>query len=211
MSVPIPRYLRDIAVLEKQCKTWVHFSLKCTCGCEKFSLFENYLTKEEKKLEKPYYDALDKMVGHPTTCTKDEDGTLHHWILYMSDHLKVERREEVFVPDKPYFSGIKVLKIICAECGKEHLLFDSRTCGYDGITGEKSEEEMKYIPHFKQKCRDTVPLSVKIENDESLKAFKENTALDYSEDRYSDSFSWLAVYKIGDDGKKTKLFDFETA
>lgn len=211
MSVPIPRYLRDIAVLEKQQKAWVHFSLKCPCGCESFLLYENYLTKEEKELEKPYYDALGKMVGHPSTCTIDEDGRVHHWILHMSDHLKVDSREEVFVPEPPFFTGISVLKIFCAECGKEHLLFDSRICGYDGTTNEREKVVLDYLPHFRLKCREAVAISVKIENDESLEAFRENTGLDYSEDQYSDSFSWIAIYKIDAKGKKSKIIDFETA
>jgi len=50
-----------------------------------------------------------------------------------------------------------------------------------------------------------------VENDESLEAFKENTGLDFTEDQYSDSFSWMAVYKMDDNGKKTKIIGFETA
>ena len=52
MSVSVPLYLRDLAVVEKQHKTWTHFSLRCPCGCGKFLVYENYLTKEEKEVAK---------------------------------------------------------------------------------------------------------------------------------------------------------------
>lgn len=79
------------------------------------------------------------------------------------------------------------------------------------MTVERDKEKADYVPHFRIKCREAVSLAVKVENDESLEVFKENTGLDFTEDQYSDSFSWMAVYKFNDNGKKTKIFDFETA
>ena len=211
MSIPIPLYLREISVIEKQRKTWTQFSLNCPCGCGKFFVYDNYLTKEEKEIAKPHNDAWARLMRERFTCRMGDDGVWHHWIVKKTDDGKTEYGEEVFVPDAPCFVGITVFRITCADCGKEYLLFDSRKCGYDAMTGECDKEKADYVPHFKQKYRESVSLSVKVENDESLEAFNENTGLDFTYDQYSDSFSWMAVYKINDNDKKTKMFGFETA
>ena len=211
MSVPVPLYLRDLAVVEKQRKTWTLFSLRCPCGCGKFFVYENYLTKEEKELAKPHNDAWARLMREGFTCKMGDDGVCHHWITKNTEDGKAEKGEEVYIPDAPFFVGITVFRITCAECGKEYLLFDSRKCGYDAMTAECDKEKADYVPNFRLKYRDAVSLSVKVENDESLEAFKENTGLDFTEDQYSDSFSWMAVYKMNDNGKKTKIIDYETA
>ncbi|MBQ8742201.1 MAG: hypothetical protein IJZ03_09125 [Clostridia bacterium] len=215
MAIPIPRYIRHIAKLQKQQKTWTHFGICCTCGCEKFLVYQNYMNKEEMLLEKPYYDALHEMFsGGLSTCTRDEDGTLHHWKLYEQYEPGkgfVRRREEVFLPDRPYFSGIVVIKSKCIKCEKEYLLFDSRMHGYDGMTNEKDQATIEYEPHFKLKCKEAVSLEVKVENDESLEKFQDNTDLGFTEEQFSDAFSWIIIYRINNNGKKAKIFDWETA
>jgi len=212
MAIPIPKYLRYIAILKKQQKTWTHFGVRCACGCVDFFVYQNYLNKEEKLLEKPYYDALTEMFSAGASmCTRDEDGTLHHWKLYEPNKGLKGKHEEVFVPDRPYFSGITVIKIKCSECGEEHFIFDSRIHGYDGMTGEKDQATMEYEPHFKLKCKDAVSLEIKVENDESFEVFQENTNLGFTEEQYSDAFSWIMIYRVNDNGKKTKIFDWESA
>lgn len=211
MAIPIPRYLRHIAKLKKQQKTWTHFGICCTCGCEDFFIYQNYFNKEEKLLEKPYYDALTELFSAGASmCTRDENGTLHHWILYEPRKGLKGKHEEVFVPECPYFSGIVVIKTKCLKCGKEYLIFDSRIHGYDGMTGEKDQATMEYEPHFKLKCKEAVSLEVKIENDESLEEFRDNTDLGFTEEQYSDAFSWIIIYQINSNGKRTKIFDLET-
>lgn len=214
MAIPIPAYVRHIAKLMKQQETWTHFGIRCTCGCERFSVYQNYLNKQEKQLEKPYYDALNYLYSGGATAsmsTRDEDGTLHHWKLFEPQKGLAGRHEEVFFPDRPYFSGIVVIKIQCTQCGEEYILFDSRIHGYDGMTNEKDHETMEYEPHFKLKCKEAITLEVKIENDESFEEFQENTDLDFTEEQYSDAFSWIIMYRINSNGKKVKIFDWETA
>jgi len=212
MAIPIPRYLKHIAKPQKQQKTWTRFGICCTCGCEKFLVYQNYLNKEELLLEKPYYDALDEMFSAgASTCTRDEDGTLHHWKLYEPSKGLKGRHEEVFLPDRPSFSGIVVIKAKCIKCEKEHLLFDSRMHGYDGMTDEKDPKVIEYEPHFNLKCKEAVSLEVKVENDESLEEFRNNTDLGFTEEQYSDAFSWISIYRINSQGKKAKIFDWETA
>ena len=144
-------------------------------------------------------------------CTRDEDGTLHHWKLYEPSKGLKGRHEEVFLPDRPYFSGIVVIKSKCIKCEKEYLLFDSRMHGYDGMTNEKDQAAIEYEPHFKLKCKEAVSLEVKVENDESLEKFQDNTDLGFTEEQFSDAFSWIIIYRINNNGKKAKIFDWETA
>lgn len=206
MSVPIPHYLKDIAVLEKQKGAWVHFSVKCSCESDRFLVYENYLNKEETALEKPYYDKLTEIYcsNSPRITTKDENGKIHYWKALE------DSKEEIIIPEKPYFSGITVIKAKCADCGKEHLIFDSRIHGYDGITSEETKEAMDYEPHFRSKCKGFVSLSLKIENSESFEEFSEDFDLGFNEEQYSNAFSWIMIYKTDEKGKKTKIFDYET-
>ena len=99
MSVPVPLYLRDLAVVEKQRKAWTHISLRCPCGCGKFFVYENYLTKEEKELAKPHNDAWARLMREGFTCQMGEDGLWLYWITKKTDEGKTEKGEEVFVPD----------------------------------------------------------------------------------------------------------------
>ncbi len=213
MGVPIPHYLEDLAVLKGRKNTKVHFSIKCTCNSDKFFVYESYLNKEEKALEKPYYDALTEIYSRnrPTATTWDENGKRHHWRLLEPKKGLNGAREEIIVPERPFFSGIVVIKIKCADCGKEHLLFDSRIYGYDGMTSEETEETMEYEPHFRLKCENIVSLELKVENNESFEEFDEDCDLGFTQEQYSDSFSWIWIYKIDEKGKKTKILDYETA
>ena len=212
MGVPIPHYLKGLAVLKSRKNTWVHFSIKCACGSDNFFVYENYLNPNEKVLEKPYYDALTEMFSAGSSmCTRDEDGTLHHWKLYEPSKGLKGKHEEILLPDRPYFSGIVVIKIKCADCGKEYLLFDSRIHGYDGMTSEETKETMEYEPHFRLKCKNIVSLELKVENNESFEEFNEDCDLGFTQEQYSNSFSWIWIYKIDEKGKKTKIFDYETA
>ena len=212
MSVPIPNYLKHIAVFDKFKSNWTYFSIKCTCGCDRFEVYESCLNKEEKALEKPYVDALLEWYGweNKSKCvTKDEDGTFHRWRLYEPSKGLQGKHEEIIIPERPFFSGIVVIKVKCAECGKEHIIFDNRLHGYDGMTGEETKEALEYEPHFKRKCKDIVSLCIKIENDESFEEFQED--LGFTEEQYSDAFSWITIYKVNALGKKTQIFDWECA
>ena len=213
MSVPIPHYLEDLAVLEGRQNAWVQFSVKCTCGGDKFFVYENCLSREEKALEKPYVDALIEIYSSniPKATTWDENGKKHYWRLLEPEKGLDGAHEEIVVPERPFFSGIVVIKVKCADCGKEHLLFDSRIHGYDGMTNEETEETIGYEPIFRLKCKDIVSLVLKVENHESFEEFKEDGDLGFTQEQYSDSFTWILIYKIDKKGKKTKIFDFETA
>ena len=106
---------------------------------------------------------------------------------------------------------IAVVKIKCQHCGAEHLVFDSRYHGYDGITGNHTEEKVLYQPHFRSKGTEAVGIEIKIENDPSIESFQENTGLSFAEEQYSEAFSWIKIYAVKQNGKKHVILDYETA
>ncbi len=203
--IPIPDYLNNIAEFEKSTGNWVTFSLRCSCGCRTFLVYENCLTQEEQRLTAPYWDALRSLCAYPSTMTVDGDGTRHYWRILSRDGLE---REEVILPPEPVCACVSTVKVGCSACGREYMVFDSRLHGYDGMTSEKSKEELEYQPQFRQKCRAPVAIRIKVENDVSLEEFNANTSLNFDEKAYSNAFSWIAIYNRD---KKRKLFEFETA
>ena len=213
--MPIPEYLKELAVPLSEKGRWTTFSLKCPCGCEDFFLSENRLTKEEQKLERPYYDALDYLFGSrgsgfgSTGRWFDEQGREHSWRLLSADGLNGPK-EDVIIPDKPLFSGILRLTVKCAQCGAERVLFDSRFHGYDGIIQPPTPEELGYQPTMKQRRGGPIALQVKVETTETPESFQEVDNIDHSSTHWTNAFDWIIVYKVRD-GKKTKIFELETA
>ena len=208
--IPIPYHLRHLAKLESDKENTITVSIHCICGNDTFYVYENCFTKEEEALMKPYYDALEYLAvgGYASTTTKDKDGTIHHWKLWDE---KGNRKEEVTMPEQPYFVGVQVIKAVCAKCNEEHIIFDDRVNGYNGMVSDKEKKVIEYMPHFKRKNRLPHRILIWIENDESLEKFNRNTLMNYDEKSYSDSYSWISIYGINEIGKKRKLYDIETA
>jgi hypothetical protein len=210
--MPVPAYFKEIAYSEKNKNKTTEFLLKCNCGCTLFNVFESYMNKKE--LCKPYYDALEYSLkgGCFSSCTKDENGVLHHWI-YLT-HSRNGPKEEVFIPPKPVCAKTNVIKIKCSKCEKEFSIFDSRYSGYNGkFCNTVTEEEKEYIPHFKQKkINGGLPseICISVEHDAYPEEFEKNTGISCAYEDYTDAYTWIAVYFISKDLKKRKIFDFET-
>ncbi len=201
--MPVPAYLKKLAYEASSKGCFSRFRLMCECGSNSFYLFKSYLDKEEIKLCKPYDDACREMLfsGRPSTYTIDENGIGHHW-LFLSDDI-TGPKEEFFLPEKPAFASISAVMIRCAECGREHLIFDSRLHGYCGKYGEHSSEEMAYEPHFKPAGRKNgapCGVFVKIEHDESPENFKAAAGIDCSLEEYANLFTWISIYSIDANG-----------
>ena len=209
--IPVPAYLKKMAQNIKTRNNWTSFAVCCGCGSHAFIPYVNYLTPEEKRLMKPYYDSLDYLLSGcwGTTCTYNENGKLHRWKLLTPAGLDGPK-EEVFISEQPFFAMIAVVKIKCQHCGAEHLVFDSRYHGYDGITGNHTEEKVLYQPHFRSKGTEAVGIEIKIENDPSIESFQENTGLSFAEEQYSEAFSWIKIYAVKQNGKKHVILDYET-
>jgi hypothetical protein len=54
-------------------------------------------------------------------------------------------------------------------------------------------------------------IALRLEHDESLEEFRENVGAEATPEEYADAFTWIWIYGIGENGKKKKLFESETA
>lgn len=207
--MPLPNCLHDIAFDESNKNNFTTFRIRCKCGCLRFNIYESYLNKEEKKLCKPYYDALDYSIrgGCFSNCTIDENGIMHHWI-YLTQS-RDGPKEEVFIPPKPICAAIKVIKVKCSECGREYVIYDSRISGYSGkCCNNYSKEEKEYNPHFRlKKRRDNLPVEIciKVEHD-TYEEFEKITGISLEYDDYTDAFTWIVIYSIDSADRKRKLY-----
>jgi len=245
--MPIPNYLKEIGFNETKKAGRTCFEAKCPCGCEKFHIFKNKFTKEEKALTKPFWDAFNFFHGveYPdATCQKrGEDGKIHEYIVKDCVLEEIEwhsikggmawncRRdengvlhyyevksgvwEEFEISEMPPFASTESYKAVCSECGREFILFDNRFHGYDAVlASEGLNYDLEYKPTYAQKkFKDGKPRRIKIEveNFDTLEEFCEDMEEEYDEVTYSNSFSWIWVYTIDENGKKSKLFEYETA
>jgi len=206
----IPAYLRHISREIRVKGDRTTFALVCTCGNERFDLFHNKFTKEEQA-EYDRYIAEDERVfrgSYASMCTREEDGRLRHW-KFVAPGIKIE----VFPPEMPPFAMVVSWRARCSACGGEHLIFDSRFHGYDGVFCSDGENG-DYMPRYVQRLtRDKAPRRVEIttENDETLEQFKENTGIDCDYDAYSNGFGWISISTVDEKGRKTKLLDHESA
>ena len=245
--MPIPNYLKEIGFNETKKSGRTCFEIKCNCGCEKFHIYKNKLTKEEKALTKPFWDAFKFFysIDYPDAtyrkrgddgkiheyiirdcvleeiewysikgemawnCRRDENGVLHYY------EVKSGVWEEFEIPEMPPFASTEAYKAACSECGKEFLLFDNRFHGYDAVlASEGLNLDLEYKPTYAQKkFKDGKPRKIKIEveNFDTLEDFRKDMEEEYDEATYSNSFSWIWVYTIDENGKKIKLFECETA
>jgi hypothetical protein len=210
--MPVPDYLKELAYDESSKNNITTFDLKCRCGCVRFNVYESFLDKKEKELCKPYYDALEYLCsgGYGSSCTKDENGTIHHW-----KHLTSRRdgpKEEVIVPPKPLCACVDVIRAECSECGEGYVIFDSRYNGYSGkFCADPAEKE--YIPHLRsKKRRDGLPVRVciSVEHDRTYEDFEKASGISCGYKEYTDAFIWITVYSIDCNGRKRKMFESET-
>ena len=207
--MPIPVYLQTYAVNPQTKKNHTAFDLRCTCGHELFRASRRVETKEEKRLLKPYYDYLEFIYKCPRKYTIDENKIVHYW--HSENGVWVEDN----YPERPFFAGIEVFRVTCAACGREITVFDSRYHGYDALYCDELTPEAKaYEPTLRSTgSRDGSPIRIalRLEHDESLEEFRENVGAEATPEEYANAFTWIWIYGMGENGKRKKLFEFETA
>lgn len=217
VGVPIPNYLKELAVLQEQTNGWALFSLKCTCGCNQFWVSTNHLNKEENALKKAYYDALNEVYSPQMQehLRKDENGERHYFRFLEPEKGWDGKIEEVIIPERPFFLDVCVVRVRCAECGKEHLVFDSRLHGYSGTVQRPSQKILDYEPHLRQKGKEAVALEVWVVNDETFEKFQdlelymETIDSDFTQEQYSNSFNAIQISRTNHLGAKRKILFFD--
>ncbi|MBQ4345693.1 MAG: hypothetical protein IJC75_01005 [Oscillospiraceae bacterium] len=180
----VPTHLRQIAVPEND-----RLRLQCPCGCGSFLLYRNGYSPEEQAVLDAYEAECSKLLRHGTICGKsDADGTVHIYRRRFGLF-----RQEIVLPERPFFADITVIKAICAECNTEHLLFDNRLHGYDALT----EQE-------------TIPYTVTLYRPMTKKPCIIWIQLEWDDD--PDAFGWIGIgVSSSANGKMRRVFDAETA
>lgn len=206
----IPQYLRGISAEPKVRGCRTTFSIVCGCGNDRFDVFVNANTPEEKKRLDAYRQAVDK-INRGCWAMKgavDDRGVMRHW-KYLAPGIRME----VFPPEEPSFVSVVCWKLRCSGCGREHLIFDNRYHGYEGVfCGENADR--RYQPVFQQRVfRDRLPRRIEIttENEKTREEFLEKTGIDCDEDTRSNAFAWISVQALDSNGKRTRILDAETA
>lgn len=202
---PVPDYLKQYAINTKQRGNSLSFTLKCSCGCDTFSVMEKDYTDDEKRIISEYEKSIPNIGFHSLYGGVDSDGKPYSYIKILGIFKK-----PITFPEAPVFMQFDVIKAICPKCQKEIVIFDSRHHGYDGMISD-DEEMKKYILHFKQKGTEPCKIEVTVENEPSLEAFQKITNHDCSFEFYSNAFCSISIRRIDINGKKRLLFDFETA
>jgi hypothetical protein len=203
--IPTLDYLKQYAIEQKQIGNQLSFKLKCLCGCETFTILERNYTNDEKRLIKEYENKIPYTGLHSIYGGLDSNGKPYSYIKILGIFKKY-----ITFPQTPAFMDVNVMKSTCSQCQKEIILFDSRYYGYEGMMSNDIEAK-KYIPHFKQSGHNLYGIEVTVENEPSLEIFNNVSNKQCSLEFYSNSFSWIRIHGLDENGKKKLLYDFETA
>ena len=203
--LPVPEYLKPYAIEQKQKGNQLSFSLKCSCGCERFSVLEINHTEEEKRLIREYENQATKTGWHSIYGGLDSEGKPYSYIKVLGIFKKA-----IEFPQRPEFMDVHVVKAACLHCRKEITLFDSRYHGYDAmVSGDAKANE--YSPQFKARNAKRYHIEVRIESEASWEVSEDLLNCGLSPELCSNAFHWIHIRGTDEKGKKEVLLDSETA
>lgn len=187
--IEVPEYLNQYVFKKMQKGNRLSFKIKCTCGCEDFSIVRNSYTKDEKRLKKEY-EGKEPVTGwHSIYGGIDANGKPYNYIRKFFFFKKY-----IEFPPEPEFMRVNVIKATCSQCNNEIVIFDNRYHGYDSQF--TTEEQRLYAPHF-----------------ETIKAQKGNIFVSIEQydkaDVAPELFSWIQI-SVTDGNKTRKFFEAET-
>jgi hypothetical protein len=209
MSIPIPDYIKNIARTAHSNKNWLTVSIHCECGSDEFFLYKSKFPKEAQEMVKQNNDEYIKVLGgHMPHFRWDEDKILRTYIR----EGRVEK--EIILPKPLSFAALVVYKVKCNKCKKEYVIFDNSIHGYDAVNTDSAPKMPDFQLEFTERAfKDNSPkrIHIKYENNESIEEFFDSTDEEVNELKYSNSFSWIVIYAIGQNSKKTQVYSEETA
>lgn len=220
VTIPIPRYLDRVGIAEEQKDNFLSVKLKCSCGHEKFEVYKgsSETNAEElkawyKKREQYFNSFEEEIYGYASR--SDENGFYMTGLALVDNGKKQIHVGRFYYNDKPVSVVYNVIKIKCAKCGEEYILFDNSRYGYDGMScrGEKKADygTMKFKRVKRKISTDLIyEVKIKIENEPTFEDFKKASGESYTAEEYSEGFSWISIY-IFANGSTVKIYDEETA
>ena len=204
-----PKYIENILSITKEKCGEIECDVVCECGARHFIGYKNVIARSaEEAAYEGAYNAFNEKYSRIRF--GDENGISY---LYGMKGLFGEEILEKF--EYKQLDSTEIVKVKCAKCGKEYVLFDSRFHGYDAIIPERESkyDSMVYdfAPIIWKKDQDGLAtVTVKIQNDDSLEEFIEN-AYETDEETYSNSFGWITIKAQNVKTKAKKvLLDMET-
>ena len=204
-----PKYIENILSITKEKRGEIECDVVCECGARHFIGYKNVIVRSEEDVayEVAYNAFNDK---YSRIRFGDENGVS---CLYGMKGLFGEEILEKF--EYKQLDSTEIVKVKCAKCGKEYILFDSRFHGYDATIPERESKYdgvvYDFAPIIWKKDQDGLAtFTVKIQNDDSLEDFIEN-AYETDEETYSNSFGWITIKAVNIKTKAKKiLLDMET-
>ena len=189
--IPKPKYIENILEITKYGKGFICCDVICECGSRHFICYKNVLikSKEQKEYEKQLIKFFSKYNSFTTTT---ENG-----VRYLCGLKGIFSNKVVDKMESKSFDCTEIIKVKCAHCGKEFILFDSRFHGYDAVIPERDNkyDNVEYL--FKQiKWKNDedgiATFSIKIDNDDTLEEFI-NNAYETDLETYSNSFGSIII------------------
>ena len=204
-----PKYIENILSVTKEKRGEIECDVVCECGARHFIGYKNVIVRSA---EEAAYEAADKVFTEKYSRIRfgEENGVSY---LYGMKGLFGEEILEKF--EYKQLDSTEIVKVKCAECGKEYVLFDSHFHGYDAIIPERESKYdsvvYDFAPIIWKKDQDGLAtVTVKIQNDDSLEDFIEN-AYETDKETYSNSFGWITIKTVNIKTKAKKiLLDMET-
>ena len=204
-----PKYIESILSITKEKHGEIECDVVCECGARHFVVYKNVIVRsaEEAEYEAAYNAFQDK---YSRIRFGDENG-----VAYLCGMKGLFGEEILEKLEYKKLDATEIVKVKCAECGKEYILFDSRFHGYDATIPERKCKYdgvvYDFAPIVWKKNKDGLAtFTVKIQNDDSLEDFIEN-AYETDEETYSNSFGWITIKAVNIKTKAKKiLLDMET-
>ncbi len=187
MDVLISPRWREIADGVQTKGEEVRFAVKCSCGGREFYVWKN--TPTQKSEEQKAFEAFaGRCKWRSYYVRREEDGL----VAYRKNLFgKVVDRAKV--PEDA--DGATVVRIRCAACQREFVLYDSRVQGYDSVMDEGDHADLPAPDAWTAVPRsgEALELSVRVWNDLPFEEFAEDYGEGATPEVYAEAFSWIEI------------------
>jgi hypothetical protein len=182
----LPEYIRQYTGDFTRYKSTTRTYLRCTCHNDKFDIYQDELTEEQKVIKTNYEKECAKELsgwGSIDSIT-DKEGKLH-WYKRKLFFLK----KEVFLPEPPYFLRLNLFVAKCCKCGNDIIVYDSHIYGPNALEENDDGELKNYAPKLKRVAKNVrVSVVYEIDDDSSPEDFSEITIAAISDAGYKKIF-----------------------
>ena len=202
--VYIPKHLKECTKVKKSSKDTITLQVLCDCGCSNFYLLENILDAEEENRIKAYEKRLHSwrnIENYTDPITRIGYLVTRNVFGKISDRIPISEISNI--------ERTHIIKVKCAKCDKEKIIYDSRYHGYSAIVNNKPFSSNNKVYRYKLLQKESVEVEIKIRNDLTYDEFCEEVDVSYIKE-FSNAFSSIEIYGIKE-GKKKKYFEEETA